>query len=717
MTFAWTVTHEEPVLDAITAYRVGSGAPGATPGAQHHWWLILIELEDTSLSTFRKTVKKHGSARDLIVPKAYAHDMDFAAKSWLVAIFARAPLIRKLNVQDNPFGVVNLRDGLVIDADTLDEQARAPDVSTIPVLHGTVVMAVIDDGIAIGHNLFRRSAMHTRVDYALIMGARPDQAYPSDCSLGRALDARGIDELLCANTRGDVLEEPSFYRATGQIDYFDQQFSPVSLRRSHGTHVTALAAGYRMGTCRRRRPILCASLPSRVTEDVTGQSMLPAVALALQCLDTQSRRYVLKDRQGKTTGHRAPMVLNFSFGNYAGPHDGTGMFARLFAQYLGDDPKASHRATVLPAGNGNLARVHAELMLNAPDKGDSSSRTLNLVIPPDDRTASHVQFWLPVPESMPSGFARMRVTAPDGAASPWLVLGSGNRPLVLRDDARRELAVLSFTMESCPTGRGVATLSINPTADLDGHTALARAGRWKIEVARNPQKIRPAKSYLKPDAIQVWIRRDETLPGFQPGGRQATFDDADYVWFYDSADLAGAPMAVDPPRTTALVRRTGTLSGFATGVTTFVVGAAVGKTYRISDYSATGAVTYNANLHLPPGSAPRFGPDAMLRGDDSPVQRGVYSAGSRSGSYARLSGTSVAAPRFARLLAELSSRYRTLDRTMIDDVIANLHKGRLEGPIERGGGRPMLEVPLCLLDLPREVLQGGIVPIWHEDEI
>ncbi|MEM7188821.1 MAG: hypothetical protein AAF439_04345, partial [Pseudomonadota bacterium] len=451
----------------------------------------------------------------------------------------------------------------------------------------------------------------------------------------------------------------------------------------------------------------CASLPSRVTEDVTGQSMLPAVALALQCLHAQARRYRWKDKKERLTEQQAPMVLNFSFGNYAGPHDGTGMFARLFAQYLDKDAKGSGRATVLPAGNGNLARVHAELLLDARQEGKDGTRTLHLVAPPDDRTASYVQFWMPVPGTMPPGFARMRVTTPDGASSNWLVLKPGSDPLVLRDANGRELAVLSFTIETRPTDRGVATLSINPTASLDRHAALAPAGRWKIEVAHTAAGRSPITPFLDADAIQVWVRRDETLPGFRPGGRQAMFDDPDYVWF----DCHGKPMTVDPTCVTALVRRTGTLNGFATGATTFVVGSAVGKTYLISDYSATGATTRNPNLSLPPGTKPRIGPDAMTRGDDSPIQRGVYSAASRSGSYVRLSGTSVAAPRFTRWLAKKMADKPALDRNSLDTLISDMPMVPLDGPIERGGGLPIIEVPLEFLDLPEDILQGQIRPV------
>lgn len=76
-----------------------------------------------------------------------------------------------------------------------------------------------------------------------------------------------------------------------------------------------------------------------------------------------------------------------------------------------------------------------------------------------------------------------------------------------------------------------------------------------------------------------------------------------------------------------------------------VVAAYVAEEAVLSDYSAAGPLN-----PVPGGRAPeREGPDLAARGDDSFVLRGVLSAGSRSGSWVRLAGTSVAAPQVARL--------------------------------------------------------------------
>ena len=45
-------------------------------------------------------------------------------------------------------------------------------------------------------------------------------------------------------------------------------------------------------------------------------------------------------------------------------------------------------------------------------------------------------------------------------------------------------------------------------------------------------------------------------------------------------------------------------------------------------------------------------PDAMAVSEDSRVHRGVLAAGSRSGSVVAMSGTSVAAPQIARIIAD-----------------------------------------------------------------
>src|SRR3546814_18052841 len=87
-------------------------------------------------------------------------------------------------------------------------------------------------------------------------------------------------------------------------------------------------------------------------------------------------------------GSELPLVINFSFGINAGPHDGTDLLDTLIAEI--EDSVQRPLRLVLPAGNSNLARCPAVL-----PGGDRAVPTLPWRLLPDDRTASSLDTWLP----------------------------------------------------------------------------------------------------------------------------------------------------------------------------------------------------------------------------------------------------------------------------------------------------------------------------------
>ncbi|PJI84443.1 subtilase family protein [Yoonia maricola] len=609
------------------------------------WYSALLDLRETSIAAFVKKLDG-GLKAQLHIPSDYtAEDRKTVFKDKLVVVFATAEVLRALNWSEKEYSVASVILGAVIDPDFINLEAKQQKAAlpTIKVPNGTVITAVIDDGIAFGNDVFRDGLTSTRVAYATVLPTMPGTA-PGLASVGVELDKAQIDALLVANTSSKLLDEDRFYQQAGVIDYADGTFSPTSLRRSHGTHITALAAGYPMDAAPDDRPILCAILPTRVTEDVSGGSILPSLVLALHRLTRQAARFRCKD------GTRPPAVFNFSYGNFGGPHDGTSAIARAIEDYFGPsgphcDPDQELRL-VLPAGNGNLSRTHAKLAFNGG--GNRPAKTLDFVAMPDDRTASEVQLWMPYSGATPlPNFVTVRATTPDGLQSGPVSIAAGSYQSLLNDQGI-EVARLSFAFAPLPTARGLITLTLNPTESLTP-APLAPAGRWKIEVT--PDQIAPDED------VQVWVERDDTLPGFRRGGRQPYFNNANYERF----DKYGAPLAVDPPGTDSLIRRAGTLSGFACGPSPLVIGALVQSNGKMSDYSAAGPIT-------PPRGEPvayRDGPDASARGDDSPVLLGVLSAGSRSGSMVRLNGTSVAAPRVARFTANKMATGADGDRAWV----------------------------------------------------
>lgn len=639
------------------------------------WWSALLDLREVSLDTLMNQLP----AGEFLIPSVYSPEERQASQGRrLVAVFVRHRVLRELNEAGRQLGIFGITDGMIHPDDQIDPNARYVEPDLIGLPEKSAIMAVIDDGIAIANDLFRDGITSSRVRQSWIMAARPIQHDEERQTIGRSFGKSAIDGLLKIHTHADLLDEPAFYRSTGQIEFGNGQFSPVSLTRSHGTHIAALAAGHPMARAVKTRPLICVSLPPQVTEDTTGQSSLPALALALQFIHHHAKRFHID-------GRPAPIILNFSFGNYSGPHDSTGDIAALFDQFLTQD-ETQVRRLVLPAGNSNLTKTHAEVTF--PD-ADCSAKVLHLKAPPDDRTATHVQMWMPR-AGEDKNFVDVSVSPPMGPQSPTLRTdGTGVTSYDLVDD-RGMLARLSYVKKSDPVDRGVVTLTLAQTAGFEADTPVAPAGIWEFAVA--PDQIRPpekgAHTSLPYHSVQAWIRRDETLPGFKPSGRQAQFEDPAYVAF----GKYGRPKAVDPKGTTSLVRRGGSLSGFACGSMPVVSGGAIAKELRVSPYSASGPISPISKPF--DGTKPivaRTGPDLVGRSDDSFVLSGVISAGSHSGSFVRQAGTSVAAPGIARALACELCDDKPMDPAPID------------GPISRTGAG-YLCVDIALLDLPGSIL-------------
>ena len=524
MTLTWQAC-AGMVINPITSFRLSRQAEHYPGDLDSLWWSAVIHLSDgTSIDTFRTAIEKwwkenhHSSIEDeLVIPPNQFQ---------LVTVFARTELLKELNKPNKGYGVADVWLGTIVPKTYLNPEATQEvdtESSITRPTNGAVVTAVIDHGIAIAHDLFRDRPTSSRIEYAWIMGA------PQKYFFGM-LNKEQINALLAECTTDDLLDEDRFYAKTGQVDFAKGMFSTVSLRRSHGTHVAALAAGFPMQEKRTDRPIICAVLPPGVVEDTTGQNLLPDLLLALTAL-----RIVAGD---------APVVFNFSYGNFSGPHDGTGAIPRWLEFFFGGT-NIRKRWLTLPAGNGNLARVHAKLEFKPQGREETKTETLDLVVLPDDRTASYVQMWMP---SGNPNYASVRVTPPFGPPSELVGASEGECQSLVNAEGH-EVAKLTYTVQPFPNGRGVITLSINATARLEGGADLAPFGRWKIETE--------AQQIEEGQCVEVWVQRDETLPGFPPGGRQAYFDDPGYQKF-GRCDL---PLAVDPDPPTSHVRRAGTLSG------------------------------------------------------------------------------------------------------------------------------------------------------------
>lgn len=195
---------------------------------------------------------------------------------------------------------------------------------------------------------------------------------------------------------------------------------------------------------------------------------------------------------------------------------------------------------------------------------------------PDDKTPTLVQIWLPrSAEGDQPNLANIRVSAPFCDDFGEIETQPGQK-IVLTNSDGHDVAWLAYQYVGGSTGRGLVTLSINPTANLDRTGDLAPSGCRKLEIHRHHS--------MSQDPIHIRVCRDETLPGQQLGGRQAFFSNPDYKRF----GHFGAPLAEDPPGATSPVRRSGTISGFACGRAPIVVAAYTEQSAELSPYSAAG---------------------------------------------------------------------------------------------------------------------------------
>lgn len=657
MTHSWIESPAPAVNDAITAHRLDHLTLLGVSNADT-WLSVMLVLRDISIDDFVDSLP-NDLRQAVHVPSIYdAEDRALVAPRQVISVFAQQVALQVLVQHENPHGVASATLGTIVPEDALDLSAQAsrPPIVTVP--ENSVVMAVIDDGIAIGNNLFCASPVDSRVENALIMHSEPSVSGDTTCaanSRGRNLSRAQIEGYLAECTTAGLLDEERFYRLTGQVDFANRSFSPVALARSHGTHVTALAGGYKRSAAPDNRPLLCVTLPPNVTEDVSGGSLLPDLTYALKHISNHARRFRF-DGAPPNSKARPPVVCNFSYGSFGGSHDGTSPIEHAFEAFVSDVP-AQTRRMILPAGNSFDADIHAQLLFSGA--ADEALHTL-LDVPPDDRTANHVQFWLPVGTAKaPANALTFTVTTPFGLASLPFQPRRG-RTVKLRDARGTIVAQMSYHFVRQPTQRGVVTLTIYPTATLNGDVPVAPAGRWSVEVASQ------LGSELK---IEAWIDRDEALPGYFSNRRQMRF--------------AACEEAEECPTTSNR-----TISGFACGPSPIVVGALDFQADEMSEYSSAGPINTTPNSP----DVPRPGPDIVSIGDDSPVLPGVLSSGSACGSFVRLGGTSVSCPRIARFVASGLEQGAPGDREWIKQqgALRNPDLDREAYPLDRAGAGPIL---------------------------
>jgi hypothetical protein len=193
------------------------------------------------------------------------------------------------------------------------------------------------------------------------------------------------------------------------------------------------------------------------------------------------------------------------------------------------------------------------------------------------------------------------------------------------------------------SGRETVVFVLRPTLPNAPKDPVAQPGDWlvrPISVGRD----------LGSFPLDLFIQRDDTIPGYRSGGRQSRFDDTAYQLFDASGRIVETDQGANSP-----ILRSGTLNGLVSSPSVHLVGAASRSGLQGLLPTALGFSGLGFNF----GDPPRFrrGPDWLAATENSdvlrrPIPGGILTAGTRSGSYKAVNGTSFAAPQLARALAE-----------------------------------------------------------------
>jgi hypothetical protein len=652
-----TAANELGGIDPYFFWVLGEGRryfflPGRQPEG-HEWMPLLLRLskgitaQDFASGQHITAEEKRGAWQDSVrVSSLYTESRIGAGDGPYITAMVRAAYLLDALARDPELradvrrAVESVTPGRPLDAASLPPPGRAtpppkhdrhhhegpqPRRADEPAPSTTVVMGVIDDGIAFAHEQFRKivnGAFESRVEHWWLQDGPfnppyypftlpPAQTVPYGCELDRSQ----INNVLQRCTFGGAVDDDLFYRTVRLIDFQTAGHKSAAWRIAHGTHVMDLACGFDPVAAPADRPIIAVQLPIRVTADTSGASLFTFVV--------EGMLYIL-DRASTIPGAaNAPVVINLSYGRFEGPHDGTADIELAIEALVAITGGRLH--VTLPAGNSYLSRTHAQVEFHRPHE-PPERKELRWRVLPDDRTPSFMEIWLPPRDAgAPANRLDVTIISPTGERH---TITETSGPATWGNPVYAE----ARHFVSPATGRTMFRISAAATADLDTTAPLAPAGTWRIRLRNRG---------LTDSTVHAWIQRDDSLYGFPLRGRQSFFDDPAYVRF----DNAGRDKETDDPASP--VRRESTLNGIATGAAPVVVGGYLRKETVPVKYSSAGA-------HVPP---PRW-PTAMLVSEDSRVHSGVLAAGSHSGSVVGLGGTSVAAPQYARLLADVLAGVR-----------------------------------------------------------
>ncbi|MGL4240939.1 MAG: hypothetical protein ACRCTI_07485, partial [Beijerinckiaceae bacterium] len=500
------------------------------------------------------------------------------------------------------------------------------------------LMAVIDDGLPFAHPKVRSGDGRPRFECCWLQSA-PAAARKADRTVlfGRELTRKGIEALMRAHP-GD---EDAIYRAAGQFGAGSSMRGSVS----HGAMVLDLAAGGRPGDPLAseedldRLRLIGVQLPSPAVMDTVGFGKDAFVLAAFHYVFERADRIESAYGLGPL-----PLVINFSFGFTAGPHDGSDRLEEAINTLVAAR-RATGRATrlVMPAGNHFAARLHG--VIDAAN-ADGGTFDLKWRCQPDDKTANYLEVWYPTDVWSGGMIAdapdAVEIAAPDGS----VVWRSSDTPSATYADPpqrywdiRKGGAIIAqLSVDRHRSSRWRLMLITSPTASRTGRGPVAPAGLWRVKLN---------VSGLGDGRIDCRIQRDTNPQHPELGARQSYFDEPRDR----QVDGSGHPLQSDDAA--FFVRCFDTLNGLSTHGAVDVVAGYVGASAGIWSPGQRPAPARYCSAGPGDGVSPGDSGtvDLAAPSDAASGLQGIRGAGTRGAAVSRLSGTSAAAPQIARAIA------------------------------------------------------------------
>ncbi|SPF78243.1 hypothetical protein [Pseudoprimorskyibacter insulae] len=490
------------------------------------------------------------------------------------------------------------------------------------------IVAAIDDGIGYLNARFTGIAPDTGQQQTRIRAiwlqsddiAAPDRSGLASC--GKVLVASDLDAML----KNGQADEGAIYSQDNQHMGGTLRHRATELSSTHGTAILDLAGGADptdQTNPARDWPLLAVQLPPAAVDDTSG--------MGFEAHLVQGVRWILRNAQSMSA--TAPIIINISMGNLAGPKDGSG-----FAEFqITQEAETWQASTGQPVrivwafGNSRGSRQVARLSL--PEMGATSGIVWR--VQPDDLTPSYLE----LRSDAGASALALSVTPPGASRAAFIKLKPGQSTSLMQNGQpiARTYHIPERKLSADVIRPAFLAVALAPTGDIGPGAALAPAGSWRIALKSHSDK---------PQTATLEIQRDSTLPGYQSRGRQSYFD--------APGARAGGRTQQDQTGlfTNAAITRRGTHSSMVTATSrnVFTVGAVQatqgGARLSPTHYSAEGA-----DWTVP-------GPSLCAIAEDGLFLSGVLASGTRSGSVRPTNGTSAAAARITRALALSSGRLK-----------------------------------------------------------